>query len=657
VRTASARVGGSATNRHVVSLTVLTAAALALAGPGIAGPAGAWPGDPDGTFGSCGVRPVDASPGAASAFRAVAATSGAAVVGAGAGDDRGLIARLTAGVPDAGFGVGGLRLVKYSTPARFDAVAATASGGAVAAGRRTLATGSDTVVARVNATGGLDTSFHGTGKISADLGGTDAATAVAVGADGSVYVGGNAGSGGYVLHYTAAGAPDTGWSGDGKATGLPLSVRALALSPDGSLLVGGATTPSPGDWRILRLAADGTIDSAFGGATGRTVDLGGHDVITALARQADGAVIATGPGGGASGAGKTVVRRFSATGGNDPAFTTFTDRFGTNDTPVSVGAQSDGTILVAVNSMVGSDNDVVLLRLDADGTADPDFGIDGATVSDLGRRTRVAGAVAPAGQAPVALGTVRQGRDLAAVLRYQADGSSGAIPAQGFTADAYGGIHPWSVGCLGGPTGVTGNPYWPGWDIVRGTAALPGSRGIEVDAYGAVHGFTWGDGAGAVPVAHGTPYWPGWDIVRGVAVLPDGTGGYELDGYGGLHPFSIGSGATPPALVGTPYWNGFDIARGIALMPDGKGGYVVDGNGNITRFGGAPAVNAGAPKWPGQDIVRGIVLSPDGSGGWILDALGGLHPFGTGGDPAPGATVGAPYWGSALARGAAALPS
>lgn len=644
--------------RPAVSLTVLIASALLLGAVGVASPVGAWPGDPDGTFGSCGVLPVDAAPGAASAFRAVAPSPGGAVLGAGVADDRGLIARVVAGVPDASFGTAGVATVKYATLARFDGVAATPLGGAVAAGRRTVGTSTDTVVARVTSTGTLDTSFHATGLVSVDVGGTDAATAVAVGGDGSVYVGGNAGSGGYVLHYTAAGALDTGWSGDGMATGIPLSVHALALSPDGTLLVGGATTPAPGDWRILRLATDGSVDSSFGGGTGRTVDVGGDDGVTALALRKDGTVVATGTGHGPSGSSHTVVRGFLSTGADDPSFNAFDDRFGTDDAPVSVAAQSDGRILVAVDSAVASDHDVVVMRLQSDGSVDPDFGIDGATVSDLGRSPGVAGALAPAGQGPVALGSVRRaGHDVAAVFRYQDDGAASGIPVQGFTADAWGGVHPWSAGCLGGPTGVTGSPYWVGWDIVRGAAALPAGRGIELDGFGGIHSFTWGDGTGTAPVVHGGPYWLGWDIARGVAVLPDGSGGYVLDGFGGIHPFSIGSGAMPTVPNGTPYWLGWDIARGIALMPDGQGGYVVDAFGGIHPFGHAPAVNPGAPWWAGMDVVRGIALSPDGSGGWVLDALGGLHPFGTGGDPAPAATVGAPYWGAFLARGAATLPS
>ncbi len=79
--------------------------------------------------------------------------------------------------------------------------------------------------------------------------------------------------------------------------------------------------------------------------------------------------------------------------------------------------------------------------------------------------------------------------------------------------------------------------------------------------------------------------------------------------------------------------------------------------GGVHAFGDAPAPNSSALFWPGQDVARGITLAPDGSGGWILDYFGGLHPFGTGGDPAPPATVGGPYWaGFAIARGVAALP-
>ena len=645
------------TNRHLRAPAVASAIALVLA----AAPAraGAWPGDPDGGYGTCGVRRVDVVAGQPSALRAASGASDGKVLAAGSADGSGLVMRLASGAPDTTFATVGWTRVSYTgADARFDAVDATGTSGAIVAGRVVTGGASDSVVVAVKANGKLDTAFHTTGKLTFDAGGDDAATTVAVASDGSVFVGGNAQTGGYVAHYTAAGDPDTSWDGDGRRSGLAMSVRSISLRPDGMVYVGGATTDASSDGKVLRLASDGSTDSDFGGSGGVTLDDGGDDAVTAIAMQADGKLVVTGYGNGATGHGKTLVRRFLADGTEDPAFTAYREAFGGDDVPTGIVAQDDGGTVIVVNSKVGTDNDVVLVRLADDGTPDVDFGIDGATVTDVGRRSYAGELVAPSAGRPLVVGGTRVGaRDVASVFRYQDDGSAGTIPTEGLLLDAYGGLHGWSAGCLGSPTAIAGNPYWPGWDIARGVAVLPGSRGLVVDAYGGTRGFTFDDGAGTAPTAHGTPYWPGWDIVRSVAVLPDGTGGYELDGFGGLHAFSIGSGAMPALPSGTPYWPGWDIVRGIALLPDGHGGYVVDAFGGIHRFGGAPAPNAGGSYWPGQDVVRGIALSPDGSGGWLVDRSGGLHPFGTGGDAPPPATIGGPYWpGAALARGVAALP-
>ncbi len=647
------------TNRHRLGPIAGTALALVLATATVTATAGAWPGDPDGSYGSCGVRRFDVVAGAPSGFRAAAGASSGAVLAAGSAKGGGLVMRLVDGAPDPTFGTAGWTRIGYGTAdARYDAVDATAGGGAVAVGRRVTTAGvSDSVIVVLSPDGKPDTAFHSTGRLIVNAGGTDAATAVAVAGDGSVYVGGNADSGGYVAHYSAAGVPDAAWDGDGRRGGLAMSVSSIALRPDGAVYVGGATRSAPSDGKILRLASDGSTDGGFGGSGGVTVDAGGHDAITAVALQPDGRLVATGFGVGATGHGQTIVRRFLSDGSADPAFTPYREAFGVDDTPVGVVAQGSGAVVVAANSRVGSDNDIVLLRLADDGTPDPDFGIDGASVSDVGRSSAARGVVAPSGGRPLVVGSTHVGaRDVASAFRFREDGSSGPSPTEGFVLDAFGGLSGWSAGCLGAPTGVIGNPFWPGWDIARGVAALPGGRGVVVDGWGGVHGFTFDDGSGA-PVAHGSPYWKGWDIARGIAVLPTGTGGYVLDGWGGVHAFAIGNAPMPAAVTGVPYWKGFDIARGIALEPDGRGGYLVDQWGGIHRFGGAPVPNAGGPFWPGQDMVRGIVISPDGSGGWLLDRSGGMHPFGTGGDPPPPATVGGPYWpGAAFARGAAALP-
>src|SRR4051812_49385856 len=100
--------------------------------------AGAWPGDPDGSFSACGVKSIDALAAMPSAVRAMTLTSDGKVLGAGYAGDRGLVMRLNAGSTDSTFGTGGKAMPVYSGVARFYAVAATLSGGAVAAGRRTM---------------------------------------------------------------------------------------------------------------------------------------------------------------------------------------------------------------------------------------------------------------------------------------------------------------------------------------------------------------------------------------------------------------------------------------------------------------------------------------------------------------------------------------
>jgi len=211
-------------------------------------------------------------------------------------------------------------------------------------------------------------------------------------------------------------------------------------------------------------------------------------------------------------------------------------------------------------------------------------------MSKLARRVRIAIVVGFISVAGVASSTGTTPGVSHGVLGIQTSTIQG-----GATLDAYGGIH-----VFGGATlNTAGAPYWGGWDIARGIAALPdGSGGYVLDGYGGVHAF------GAAHAALGGPYWGGWDIARAIAVTPNGTGGYVLDGYGGVHPWG-----TAPWLNGQPYWPGWDIARGLDIHynnsgnPDG--GWELDGYGGIHAFGAAPPI--GSPHYyPGFDIFRNL---------------------------------------------------
>ena len=65
---------------------------------------------------------------------------------------------------------------------------------------------------------------------------------------------------------TSTGAPDPTFDGDGERTNLPLTVDALILQPDGKIVIGGRSAGN--DFALMRLNANGTTDSSFGGSNG-----------------------------------------------------------------------------------------------------------------------------------------------------------------------------------------------------------------------------------------------------------------------------------------------------------------------------------------------------------------------------------------------------
>jgi uncharacterized delta-60 repeat protein len=635
---------------------VAVCAGVLVLGTGVAGAgrAGGWPGDPDGTWGACGQASFTVVDGEAGEARSVVRAGDGYVAGGSTGT-RALVARFTStGALDRGFGSRGKRAFGSGDDAEVRAVARQGDGKIVAVGARSAGGAVDSLVARVTAGGDLDDDFNGTGRVVLDLGDDDRADAVAVRSNGAVVVGATAGSAGAVARLTPGGSPDQTFSGDGRRTGLPLTVQALVLQPDGKVVVGGRTGD---DFALMRLDPDGSTDPSFGGADGVVADAGGFDSVTALALDADGKVVVAGYGNGPAGAGHTVVRRYHADGTRDTGFQSTDRAYGLGDEPVGVVVQPDGKIVVAGNSRVGPDNDVLVLRLNSDGSRDQSFGIGGVSLADAGARPIARDLVARSDGRVLVAGSLHAGglRRLA-LLRYQGDTATAPRPAQGYVIDGSGTPHGFTAGCATKPPPPVGFARWPGADRARGIAVLPGGRGLEVDATGRLHGFRIGDGPATGWEATGGPTWPGRDLARGVAVVPEGTGGYVLRRDGRLYPFRLRGGTKPAVPSDGPSWPGRDFARGVALLPNGAGGYVLDASGGLHPFGGAPGARRGAPSWPGQDLARGVTIAPDGSGGWVVDAHGGLHPFGIGSNAKPPAATGGPMWAARTARGVATLP-
>lgn len=279
------------------------------------------------------------------------------------------------------------------------------------------------------------------GVVSTSFGnGDDVAEDLIVGADGSVAVVGSRFNGQsndiVVVRYTPDGSFDAGF-GVGEDDGTPNGVvsislgdgndfgTAIAAQADGKVVVAGYHEEGAStNMVVMRLNADGTLDQAFGTADDGTengivnISLGdGNDVARDVAIQADGKIVLVGDSVVADGSTNIIVARLNADGSIDESFGQSED--GTpngfvatslgdgNDTANAVVLDADGKIVVA-GSRVAEDgsSNILVARYDSAGVPDATFGASG----DDGT---------PEGFVNVSLG---DGNDASRDLALQADG-------------------------------------------------------------------------------------------------------------------------------------------------------------------------------------------------------------------------------------------
>lgn len=159
----------------------------------------------------------------------------------------------------------------------------------------------------------------------------------------------------------------TGWACaqtlDSFNPGANYAVYALAVQPDGAILVGGQFTTLGGQacGYIGRLTRGGSVESAF--------SPGADGYVNALALQPDGKVIIGGAFTSLGGRPHNSLGRVHADGTLDAHFVA-----GANGTVVAMALQPDGKILVGGTFTALNGQTVGRLgRLNADGTLDTDF--------------------------------------------------------------------------------------------------------------------------------------------------------------------------------------------------------------------------------------------------------------------------------------------
>jgi uncharacterized delta-60 repeat protein len=221
-------------------------------------------------------------------------------------------------------------------------------------------------LARVNADGSVDTTF------GENLAGVDGSVAsLAIQPDGKILVAGsfptiNGVARGNIARVNADGSTDTSF-GAGLA-GTNVGIQALALQPDGKILIGGFFTSVNGVSvnRIARLNADGSLDTGFGNGLA-----GANNPVSAIALQSDGKIVIGGTFTSVNGTAVTRLARLNADG-------TLDGTFAPNLTGASVSVvlvQSDGKIVIGGSfSQIGGQPRANIGRLNADGSLDAGFG-------------------------------------------------------------------------------------------------------------------------------------------------------------------------------------------------------------------------------------------------------------------------------------------
>jgi uncharacterized delta-60 repeat protein len=175
---------------------------------------------------------------------------------------------------DRGFGNGG-KVTTRPSPVYTRGMAILSDGKIIVAGSTgapfiaTFAPG-DFVVARYTTTGLLDHSFGRAGRSTANFGGNDAGSALAVQPDGKIVVGGIGGvADDFALaRFTPEGSLDRTFGTKGKVkTDFGFSIdwgRDVAIQPDGKIVMAGSTSVEEGDFALARFTARGSLDSSFG---------------------------------------------------------------------------------------------------------------------------------------------------------------------------------------------------------------------------------------------------------------------------------------------------------------------------------------------------------------------------------------------------------
>ena len=243
----------------------------------------------------------------------------------------------------------------------------------------------------------------------------------------------------FLARFNPNGSLDTTFGTNGTVTTVVGSggdfAKSLVLQTDGKLIaVGTARTGTNGDFAAVRYNADGSLDSTFGtnGKAIISIDNGNDDANDA-AIQSDGKIVLAGTTLKTNEANFALVR-LNANGSLDTSFgdagKSVATRFGYTAAE-ALTIQPGGKIIVAGSKFTGSQSDIAVVRYTSTGFPDPTFGSGGLVLTDIDNRRDVANDVALQGSDKIIVGggtytsTGNPATSNLVLIRYQANDRTG----------------------------------------------------------------------------------------------------------------------------------------------------------------------------------------------------------------------------------------
>jgi len=264
---------------------------------------------------------------------------------------------------------------------------------------------------RINTDGTLDATFNPGGA-----GPNAMVRALALQPDGRILIGGNGATyngvfRGTVTRLNADGTPDASFNGSGTSAGGV--VESIAVQPDGKILIGGSFPTFNGvpRSRIARLNADGSLDATFNPGSGF------NNTVLSIVVQPDGKILVGGAFTQYNGAPVGIIVRLNADGSLDSTFNT--GAASANGSVESIVLQPDGRILVGGQfSFFNGAPALGVVRLTASGAIDTAINVPGTA-------SGIVTAVALQADGKILVGGVfNNGTSVSpSLLRYNADGS------------------------------------------------------------------------------------------------------------------------------------------------------------------------------------------------------------------------------------------